>query len=73
MSMSYQFPQRNVFLMTSFTMSQWMADFCHTTREEINQNLKDPMLHYLIDLMDDANDFSWFAAKASHAALLYSM
>ena len=39
-------------------MPQWMAGFCHTMREEINQNLKDHMLNYLIDLMDDANDLS---------------
>ena len=39
-------------------------------REETNQNLKDHMLNYLIHLMDDANDFSWGAAKASHVVLL---
>ena len=55
------------------TMPQWMAGFCHTMREETNQNLKDHMLNYLIDLMDDANDFSWGAAKASHAVLLCRM
>ena len=37
--------------------------------EVTNQNLKAHMLNYLIDLMDDANDFSWGAAKASHAVL----
>ena len=42
-------------------------------REETNQNLKDHMLNYLIDLMDDANDFSWSAANASHAVLLCCM
>ena len=31
------------------------------------------MLDYLISLMDDANDFSWDAAKASHAVLLCRM
>ena len=55
------------------TMPQWMAGFCRTMREETNQNLKDHMLNYLIDLMDDANDFSWGAAKASHAVLLCHM
>ena len=55
------------------TMPQWMAGFCRTMREETNQNLKDHMLNYLIDLMDDANDFSWSAAKASHAVLLCQM
>ena len=42
-------------------------------REETNQNLRDHMLNYQIDLMDDANDFSWGAAKASHAVLLCRM
>ena len=28
------------------------------------------MLDYLISLLDDANDFSWDAAKASHAVLI---
>ena len=32
--------------------------------------MKDDMLDYLISLLDDSNDFSWQAAKASHAVLL---
>ena len=55
------------------TLPQWMAVFCHTMREETNQNLCDHMLNYLIDLMDDANDFSWSAPKASHAIFLCRM
>ena len=31
------------------------------------------MLDYLISLLEDANDFSWQAAKASHAVLLCKM
>ena len=31
------------------------------------------MLDYMISLFDDANDFSWNAAKASHAVLLCRM
>ena len=31
------------------------------------------MLDYLIALSDDSNDFSWQAAKASHAVLLCRM
>ena len=31
------------------------------------------MLDYLISLFDDANDFSWDAAKASHTVLLCRM
>ena len=50
-------------------MPQWMAGFCCTMRQETNQNLRDHMLNYLIDLMDDAHDCSWGAAKASHTVL----
>ena len=31
------------------------------------------MLHYLSDLMEDANDFSWHGAKAAHAVLMCDM
>ena len=35
-----------------------------------NPQVKEHMLDYLIALMEDANDVSWDAARASHAALL---
>ena len=40
-----------------------------------NQTLKfeNIMLDYVIDLLDDATDFSWGSAKASHAVLLCRM
>ena len=38
-------------------------------REEKNSKIKDSMLDYLVTLSDDANDFSWDAAKASHVVL----
>ena len=31
------------------------------------------MLDYVTDLLDDATDFSWASAKARHAALLCRM
>ena len=40
--------------------------------ESIVQN-HDHMLDYLINLLDDATDFSWASAKASHAVLLCRM
>ena len=55
------------------TMGQWMAGFCRTMREEKNSKNKQAMLDYLIALLDDSNDFSWAAAKASHAVLLCRM
>ena len=54
-------------------MTQWMAGFCRTMREENDQNFRSHMLNYLIDLLDDAQDFSWTVAKDSHAVLLCRM
>ena len=50
-----------------------MAGFGHTMREESDPETKQHMLDYMISLMDDANDFSWVLAKASHAVLLCRM
>ena len=55
------------------TMGQWVAGFCRTMRDESDKNCKEAMLIYLISLLDDANDFSWSAAKACHAVLLCRM
>ena len=38
-----------------------------------NSDSKDFMLDDLVSLLDDAPDFSWEAAKASHAVLLCRM
>ena len=42
-------------------------------KEKNCQVTKDHMLDYLIALLEDANDFSWQAAKASHGVLLCRM
>ena len=55
------------------TPIQWMAGFCRTMKEEKNSEMKEHMLDYVIALLEDANDFSWGAAKASHAVLLCRM
>ena len=52
---------------------QWVAGFCRIMREEKNTDSKEFMLDYLVSLLDDAQDFSWEAAKASHAVLLCRM
>ena len=54
-------------------VTQWVAGFGRTMREESDPNLRQHMLDYLIALMDDANNFSWTSAKASHAVLWYRM
>ena len=55
------------------SITQWVAGFCRIMKEEKNSEIKDSMLDYLVSLFDDANDFSWDAAKASHAVLLCRM
>ena len=55
------------------TMGQWMAGFCRTMRDEPDPKNRACMLDYLIALLDDSNDFSWSAAKSSHAVLLCCM
>ena len=52
---------------------QWVTGFGQIMRNEQDQTNKNSMLDYLIALFDDANDFSWDAAKASHAVLLCRM
>ena len=42
-------------------------------KEEKNSKMREHMLDYLVSLLDDAQDFSWGAAKASHAVLLCRM
>ena len=52
---------------------QWVTAFCRIMREEQNRDIQNSMLDYKIALFDDANDFSWDAAKASQAVLLCRM
>ena len=55
------------------TPLQWMTGFCRSMKEESNVQIKEHMLDYVINLLEDANDFSWASAKASHAVLLCQM
>ena len=55
------------------SITQWVAGFGRTMREEADPEVRQHMLDYMISLMDDANDFSWISAKASHAVLLCRM
>ena len=54
-------------------ITQWMAGFCRIMREEHCQQTNHHKLDYLIALLDDSNDFSWQAAKASYAVFLCRM
>ena len=42
-------------------------------REDPVSENRDFMLGYVINLLEDAMDFSWLSGKASHAVLLYRM
>ena len=52
---------------------QWMTGFCRAMRDQNDAQTGEFMLDYLINLLEDANDFSWSMAKASHAILLCRM
>ena len=54
------------------SITQWVAGFGCIMKEQ-NSEIKDAMIDYLVSLFDDGNDFSWDAAKASHAVLLCRM
>ena len=54
-------------------ITQWMAGFCRIMRDEESSQTRGHMLDYLIALLDDSNDFSWQAVKASHAVRLCRM
>ena len=57
----------------SLNWCQWVAGFATIAREEQNLEIKNSMLEYLTEIMEDANDFGWQLAKASHAVLLCRM
>ena len=57
----------------SLSMSQWVAGFSSIVREETDPEIRNAMLEYLTDLMEDSHDFGWLSAKASHAVLLCRM
>ena len=55
------------------TMSQWVSGFVRCIQEEKSEAAKSSMLDYLGNLMEDASNFSWESAKASHAIVLTNM
>ena len=59
--------------MIELNWCQWVAGFATIAREEQNLEIKNSMLEYLTEIMEDANDFGWQSAKASHAVLLCRM
>ena len=57
----------------ALSMSQWVSGFAQIVREESNEAVKNYMLDYLAELMEDSHDFGWQSAKGSHAVLLCRM
>ena len=55
------------------TITQWVSGFVRCIQEEKSGAARECMLDYLGNLMEDASDFSWEAAKASHAIALTNM
>ena len=58
---------KDIITYNQLNITQWMSGFCRILRDENCQKIRDHTLDYLIALLDDSNDFSWQAAKASHA------
>ena len=54
-------------------LTQFVQGFAKNILEESDHECREKMLNYLADLMEDANDFSWANAKASHAVLMCEM
>ena len=57
----------------SLSTFQWMAGFCAIIREEKSTKVKNAMLEYMSDVMEDAQDFGWASAKGAHALILCRM
>ena len=54
----------------SLSTFQWVSGFCAIIKDKKNVNIKNQMLDYMSELMDDAQDFRWSTAKGAHAVLL---
>ena len=55
------------------SLTQFIQGFARNMIDEKNNDIRDHMLWYLHDLMEDATDFAWSSAKAAHAVLLCEM
>ena len=66
-------PTRQRVTYDQLNITQFVQGFVRNVLEEPSEMNRERMLHYLSDLMEDAGDFSWANAKASHAVLLCEM
>ena len=52
------------------TSLQWLLDFLRIRQEGQDSTVRENMIAYLIELVQDACDFTWVAAKGTHAVLI---
>ena len=52
---------------------QWLLGFLRIRQEETDPNIKENMIDYLTELMQDACDYTWESAKGAHLVLLHRM
>ena len=57
----------------NLSMAQWVSGFCAIIKDENNVETKNNMLSYVVDLMEDCQDFGWQSAKGTHAVVLCHM
>ena len=57
----------------NLSISQWDSGFVTIIRDGKDPNVKQCMLDYLAEIMDDSHDFGWKTAKGAHAVLLCMM
>ena len=55
------------------SLTQFVQGFSKNILEETDHKIREKMLQYLSELMEDATDFAWASAKAAHAVLLCEM
>ena len=66
-------PSRQRITYDQLSLTQLVQGFVKNIFEEGDQKCRDRMLAYLGDIMEDATDFGWANAKASHAVMLCEM
>ena len=55
------------------TTCQWMLGYLRIRQEETDVKIREHMIEYLTELMQDACDYSWESAKGAHSVLLHRM
>ena len=66
-------PSRQRITFDQMSLTQFVQGFSRNILEEKDGEIRECMIRYLNELMEDATDFSWSNAKAAHAVLLCDM